>query len=139
VSYTYSICHPENEEIEYPSDVLSKDNVLKLAESYPWKEKLDFMESLLEDEICYSPSLDFTNVSSKYSFCLTAMRNDVNGLEFSLWYDRKVKYKPFFGLLGEKEKMQVLDKWGFNKKDAIEYLKIFLEEDYKELEALMSI
>ena len=139
MNYTYSICHPEQEEIEYVSDVLVKDDVLRVANDYPWNEKLNLLESLLEDDICYNPSLDFTCKEDKHSFCLTAARNNQKELEFSLWFNRKVTYKPFFGLLGEKEKMQVIDKWGFAKKDAIDYLKIFLDKDYKELEALMSI
>lgn len=139
MSYSYSICHPEQKEIEYVSDLLSKDNVLRLANDYSWNQKLNLMESMSEEEICYNPSLDFTCKEDKYSFCLTAMRNDQKELEFSLWFNRKVKYKPFFGLLGEKEKMQVLDKRGFQKSDAIDYLKIFVDQDYQELEALMSI
>jgi len=138
MNYTYSICHPEQEEIEYVSNILGKDDVLRIANDYPWNEKLDLLESLLEGDICYSPSLDFTCKEDQYSFCLTAIR-EKGLLEFSLWFNRKVKYKPFFGLLGEKEKMQVIDKWGFSKKDAMDYLKIFLDKDYKELEALMSI
>ncbi|MEQ6122979.1 hypothetical protein AAON49_02110 [Pseudotenacibaculum sp. MALMAid0570] len=139
MNYTYSICHPNQEEIEYVNSVLNKKEVVQIAEEYPWDEKLDVLESLLEDDICFNPSLDFTNKEDQYSFCLTAMRNNKDDLEFSLWFNRKIKYKPFFGLFGEKEKMQVVDKWGFQKKDAIEYLKIFLEKDYKELEALMTI
>ncbi len=139
MSYTYSICHPEQEEIEYVSDVLGKADVLKVVEGFPWNEKLTLLESLLEGDICYNPSLDFTCTEDKYSFCLTATRNKQKDLEFSLWFNRKVTYKPFFGLLGEKEKMQVIDKRRFSKEDAVEYLKIFLEKDYKELEALMSI
>ena len=139
MSYGYSICHPEQEEIEYVSDVLDKEAVLKVVQDFPWSDKLDLLESLLEDDICYNPSLDFTCTEDKNSFCLTATRNKQKDLEFSLWFNRKVKYKPFFGLLGEKEKMQVIDRRRFAKEDAIEYLKIFLEKDYKELEALMSI
>jgi hypothetical protein len=137
--YTYSICHPEKEEIEYVSEVLNKDDVLRLANDYPWNQKLNLMERMSDDQIFYNPSLDFTCKEDEYSFCLTAARNDQKELEFSLWFNRKVKYKPFFGLLGEKEKMQVIDKWGFQKSDAIDYLKIFVDQDYKELEALMSI
>ena len=139
MSYGYSICHPEQEEIEYVSDVLEKNDVLQVVQDFPWDEKLDLLESLLEDDICYNPSLDFTCTEDKHSFCLTAARNKQKDLEFSLWFNRKITYKPFFGLLGEKEKMQVIDKWGFAQQDALEYLKIFLEKDYKELEALMSI
>jgi hypothetical protein len=139
MSYTYSICHPEKEEIEYPSTALDEKGVLEIAMNYVWDEKLDILEDLPEDDIFYSPSIDFTNTVSKHSFCLTAMRDKNNQLEFSLWYNRKVKYKVLFGLLGKKEKMQVVDKWGFSKKDALEYLKVFLDKEYKELEALMTI
>jgi hypothetical protein len=139
MGYTYSICHPEREEIEYVEDVLSKDEVLRLANEYPWNQQLDLLESLLADDVCFNPSLDITCQEDGFSFCLTAARNRKRDIEFSLWFNRKVAYKPFFGLLGKKEKMQVIDKWGFQKKDAMDYLKIFLDKDYKELNALMSI
>ena len=77
--------------------------------------------------------------SKFYHTPIHANRNAQNDLEFSLWYNRKVNYKPFFGLFGEKQKMQIIDKWGFQKTDAIDYLKIFLDKEYQELEALMSI
>lgn len=139
MSYTYSICHPDREEIEYVKTVLTADEVLRTANNYNWESQLDLLESLLEADICYNPSLDFTCQEDAYSLCLTAARNSKRELEFSLWFNRKISYKPLFGLLGEKKKMQVIDKWGFQKKDAIEYLKIFLDKDYKELEALMTI
>jgi hypothetical protein len=139
MNFTYSICHPEQKEIEYVSEVLNKDEVLRVANDYAWNQKLNLMEEMAEEEIYYNPSLDFTCKEDRYSFCLTAMRNDQNELEFSLWFNRKVQYKPLFGLLGKREKMQVVDKWGFQKSDAIDYLKIFVDQDYQELEALMSI
>jgi hypothetical protein len=139
MSYTYSICHPDQKDIEYVSEVLSKDEVLRVANEYPWNQQLNLMETMAEEEICYNPSLDFTCKEDKYSFCLTATRNDQKELEFSLWFNRKVTYKPLFGLLGKKEKMQVIDKRRFQKTDAIDYLKIFVDKDYQELEALMSI
>jgi len=137
--YTYSICHPEKEKIEYVSEELNKDEVLRIANEYAWNQKLNLMESMAEEAIFYNPSLDFTCKEDQFSFCLTANRNEQKELEFSLWFNRKVKYKPFFGLFGTKEKMQIIDKWGFQKTDAIDYLKIFVDQDYQELEALMSI
>ena len=139
MNYTYSICFPDKKDIEYVSAVLTSDEVLRVANEFSWNTQLDLLESMDKEMIHYNPSLDFTCKEDSYSFCLTANRNDQKELEFSLWYNRKVNYKPFFGLFGEKQKMQVIDKWGFQKKDAIDYLKIFLDKDYKELEALMSI
>ena len=70
MSYTYSICHPQKEEIEYVSTVLDKEGVVQLVKGFPWNEKLDLLESLLESDICYNPSLDFTCQEDQYSFCL---------------------------------------------------------------------
>ena len=139
MSYTYSICHPEQQEIEYVSEVISKDDVLRVANDYPWNQKLNLMESMDEENIFFNPALDFTCEDDRYSFCLTATRNEQKKLEFSLWFNRKVQYKSMFGLFGKKEKMQVVDQRGFQKSDAIDYLKIFVDQDYQELEALMSI
>ena len=139
MNYTYSICHPDQSKIEYVSDVLDKDEVLRVANEYPWMEKLHAMYNMDGAMIHYNPSLDFTCKEDNFSFCLTAQLDSKDQLEFSLWYNRKVMHKPFFGLFGKKEKMEVIDKWGFRKTDAIDYLKIFLDKDYKELEALMSI
>ncbi len=139
MNYTYSICFPDKKDIEYVNAILTEDEVLRVANEFPWNEKLDLMERLDDDHIHFNPSLDFTCKEDSFSFCLTANRNAQNDLEFSLWYNRKVNYKPFFGLFGEKQKMQIIDKWGFQKTDAIDYLKIFLDKEYQELEALMSI
>ena len=139
MSYTYSICDPDKSNIEYIKDILTSDDVLRVANEFPWNEKLDQIDRMKKEDIQYNPSLDFTCSDDSFSFCLTANRNENKELEFSLWYNRKVEYKPFFGLLGKKKKMQVVDQRGFQKKDAIDYLKIFVDKEYKELEALMSI
>ncbi len=139
MSYTYSIFHPEKEEVEYVSTVFNKEDVFRLVKDFSWNGKLDLLESLLEADICYNSSLYFTCQEDNYSFCLTAARKRNKQLEFSLCFNLKVTHKPFFGLLGEREKMQVIDKWGFTENDALEYLKIFLEKDYEELEVFMSI
>ena len=137
MNYKCSICHPNKSKIEYPNEILGENQVIDLVQSYPWVEKLDLLNSLKNDEICYSPSLDFVNNSNKYSFGLTASLE--NGeLEFSLWYKRMIKTKLFFGLLGEKEKMKVIDKWGFKKDVALEYLQLFLNKNFLKLEKLMS-
>ena len=46
MTYTYSICHPEKENIEYRNTPISGNEVLEIAKSYPWIEKLRFSDSL---------------------------------------------------------------------------------------------
>ncbi len=136
MNYKYSICYPDKENIEYPNKVLTESQVLEMAKNYPWKEQLELLNSLPDEKVCYSPSLDFTNTKTEHSFCLTA--DNTNGeLNFSLWYNRPVKIKPLFGLLGEKTVMKVIDKWSFHPEEAYKHLKTFLDKNYHEIERIM--
>ncbi|GAA4967750.1 hypothetical protein [Algibacter aquimarinus] len=137
MKYKYSIYHPNKPEVETSNETVSKTEVIDLVENYPWIEKLNLLNSLKEGEVYYSPSINFHNISNKHSLELTA--NYKNGkLEFSLWYNRKVNARILLGLFGEKEKIKVIDKWGFKKEDALEYLQVFLNEDYVKMEQLMT-
>ena len=40
MTFKYSICHPEKEEIEYKNNPISDKEVLVIAKKYPWFEKL---------------------------------------------------------------------------------------------------
>lgn len=104
MTYTYSICHPEKENIEHRNTPISGNEVLEIAKNYPWIEKLRFSVSLDPHGIYYNPSLDFTCIENDNSFCLTADYDENENLEFSLWYNRTKKVKILFGLMGEKEK-----------------------------------
>ncbi|WNJ20336.1 hypothetical protein [Pontibacter sp. G13] len=134
MTYRYSICYPDNEDIEYHDTPISGTEVLELAQNYPWIEQLKLLE--LTDEVHYSPSLDFISNENERSFCLTAIYDKNNNLEFSLWYNRPEKVKVLFGLLGEKERMIVDDKWGFSLQQALTYLDYFVNENYALVERI---
>ena len=136
MTYKYSICHPEKENIEYHSNPISGNEVRKIAENYPWIEKLKFSHSLNPENIYYSPSLDFTCIENGKSFCLTANYDKKQNLEFSLWYNRPKKVKVLFGLLGEKEKMVVDDVWGFSLEKSLNYLEHFVNGNHSIIEKL---
>lgn len=136
MTYKYSICYPDKENIEYPAKLLGKEEVLDMAQNYPWIEQLKLSDSLTK-KIYYSPSIDFTHIKDEHSFCLTAGMNK-DRLEFSIWYNRPVKTKPLFGLLGEKIKLRVVDKWSFDKQTALKHLETFLNQDYRRIERIMT-
>lgn len=136
MTYKYSICHPEKENIEYLNKPISGNEVRKIAENYPWIEKLKFSDSLKAESIHYSPSLDFTCIKNGKSFCLTANYDKNQNLEFSLWYNRPKKVKVLFGLLGEKEKMVVDDVWGFSLEKSLTYLEHFVNGNHSMIERL---
>jgi hypothetical protein len=135
MSFKYTICHPDKQAIEYPSEVLNNQQVIDLAKKYHWKEQIDLCFSLLEEQIFYSPSLEFINTTSKYSLTLTADLID-GEISFALWFNRPKKVKILFGLLGQTERMEVDDVWPFTLDESIKYLEHFLNGNYSIIEKL---
>lgn len=133
MTFKYTICHPEKENIENLDKPISKNEVLEIAKNYPWIEKLKFMKSLNNEDINYNPSLDFTCIENGKSFALTAEYDKNEKLEFSLWYNRPKKVKILFGLLGEKEKMIVDDIWSIRLEKSLIYLQHFVNGNYSTL------
>ena len=136
MTFKYSIYHPEKEDIEYKNNPISEKEVLEISKDYPWIEKLKFSDTLNPENVCYSPSLDFTNIKNGKSFCLTAGYDKNGKLEFSLWYNRPKKVKILFGLLGEKEKMVVDDFWSLDFEKSMKYLEYFVNGNYSTIEEL---
>ena len=136
MTFKYSICHPEKADIEYKNNPISDKEVLQIAKNYPWIEKLKLSDTLKQENVHYSPSLDFTNIKNGKSFCLTAGYDKNGKLEFSLWYNRPKKVKILFGLLGEKEKMIVDDFWSLDFDKSIKYLEYFVNRNYSIIEEL---
>ena len=87
------------------------------------------------NKVNYNPSVRFTH-SNGLSLEMKAEPTD-QGYGFALWYDRPVKVKVFFGLMGEKESNQVIDKWDFDPSTAKKHLETFLAEKYDEIEKVM--
>ena len=134
--FKHSVCHPDKKEIEYINQAISRNEVLEIAKNYPWKQKLDLMESISQDKVFYSPSLDFKCIENEQSFCLTAIYDEQKKLMFSLWYNRPKRVKILFGLLGEKEKMVVDDFWSVDIDEAIKFLEYFVDKNYSKIEEL---
>jgi len=136
MTYKYSICHPDQKDIEYRNTPISKDEVLQIAKDYPWLEKLKAVDNLKPEEFHYNPSLDFICIENNRSFCLTANFDEDKNLEFSLWYNRPKKVRAFFGLFGEKEKMVVEDIRFFGLDKSLEHLEHFVNGEYAVVEKL---
>ena len=137
MTYKYSICHPDKPNIEYPEKKLNGDEVIEMIKFYPWLDILKLMDKIPDERIYYSPSLDFESSSDKRNLCITATLESGKP-KFSLWYQRPVIIRPLFGLLPKKTRIKVIDKWGFNLDQAIEYYQLFLDRQFEKLERLMT-
>ena len=137
MGHTISICYPDKAKIEKRKEVLDTKDALEFFSSYPWAEQLEILKSIPDGELHYAPSVCFTNTENKHSLELTA-EDETGTLVFSLWYGRPATKKVLFGILGEKEVIEVIDKWCFDRESSYNHLKAFLEEDYEEVERVMS-
>ncbi len=138
MNYKISICHPDKEEIEFPHKTLNNELSLKFFDNYPWVEQLELLDKMVQEDVHYSPSVRFTNTRNNVSLEMTADSKD-GELIFSLWFERPVMTKILFGLLGEKEKMKLIDKWGFDYASSKEHLDAFLKEKYSKIERVMNL
>lgn len=133
MQFKYAICYPDKEEIDFRSSPISGEEVIYIARNYPWVDQLNFKETLDQDELFYSPSLEFTCIDNNRSFTLTAIYDERRNLEFSLWYYRPKMIRNSGGAF---EKMEVDDIWSINFDDTIKYLAIFVKGDYLTIENL---
>ena len=122
MKYKYSICHPETKEIEYLDTTLTTDEVKKIFNDYPWEAELVKMVELYTDAF-YNPSLEFKNIEDNHSLGLTAIKEGSN-LMFSILFDKN-------------DDIEALEKSSFTNDNALEYLNLFLAEDYELLEGKM--
>ena len=124
--YTWSICGPDNPDIEEKGPI-QRDQILQTFQEYPWLEQASLQESLEPDQVHLSPSIRFTRETGVRSLELS-LYDWHSGLEFYLWYERPVTRKSFFGLFGEREGIEVIDKRPFSKEQAAEILTFFIDE-----------
>ncbi|KQS90272.1 hypothetical protein ASG21_14500 [Chryseobacterium sp. Leaf394] len=136
MNYKYSICYPNQKEIEHRNEVISANEVISIAKNYPWEDQLMLLDSLKENSVYYNPSLDFICLSNKRSFGLTAEFSKNKELEFSLWYDRPKKVRFLFGILGHKERMVLNEVSSVDFEMSLMYLGHFVKGNYLMLEKL---
>ena len=69
-----------------PKGNMDKNEALLFFEKYNWQEELKRMDNLPEDEIQYSPSIHFDDLTSKKSIELSIVENKVGDFLFYIFY-----------------------------------------------------
>lgn len=137
MKYKISICYPDQKDIETLQKTFSNREAQDFFNEYPWAEQLELLNSMNQKNIHYSPSVRFTNTTNQMSLEMTSESKDGN-IFFSLWYNRPVVTKIMFGLFGEKEKMTLIEKWGFDYASSKKNLESFLNQKYSDVERVMN-
>lgn len=96
-NYRWSICDPTSPTV-IEKGRIEQDRILETFEQFPWIEQLRNMSSMKEEDICFSPSLEFENTDTKLGV-LVSIVGDINNYEFYIFYKRPKTVKSFFGLI----------------------------------------
>ena len=112
MKFKLSICHPDKENIETLAQTLNSKEAEDFFNEYPWAEQLELLDKMNQEDVHYSPSVRFTNTTDNISSEMTAESTNGN-IFLSLWFERPIMTKILFGPLGEKKKMKLIEKWGF--------------------------
>lgn len=133
--YRWSICEPETPEI-IEKGLIEKDKIMETFEQFPWLIYLQQMAGMKEDDIHYSPSLEFENLETKQGVSIS-IAGETDKYEFYIFYKRNKTIKTFFGLSTKEVIGYLSDITGQTKEDVIKFLSAFLNNDTIYLEEKM--
>jgi hypothetical protein len=63
-NYRCSICEPDDPKVIEKGSI-RKEEIIETFEQFPWEDRLRKMETMKDDDICFSPSLEFINTDAK--------------------------------------------------------------------------
>ena len=104
-----------------------------IFERHPWQAEIDKQNAMDHSLVEYQPSVKFTETEGQRSFELTA-EAEGDKYMFAIWYERPVKKKVLFGLLGEKMMWDSVDSGLFTTEEAGEILSLFVAGEYEAVE-----
>ncbi|MEI9945997.1 MAG: hypothetical protein WDN26_17470 [Chitinophagaceae bacterium] len=131
--YRWSTCLPDKAGIN-EMGLITKEDAIEAFEQFPWIEHLSKMDFLKEEDIYYSPSLEFENTDTKHMVTFSIVGDD-KGNEFYIFYKRPKVIRSFFGLSKKEVEDYVSDITGQTKEDAIKFLTAFLNNDTAYMES----
>jgi hypothetical protein len=137
MQYKASFCDPFKADI-VDLGYVEKEKVMELFERVPWAEYLVKMEAARENEIHWSPSLDFKD-EDNHQIISVSVAGKPDNIDWLIFYIRPKKVKRLFGLLGEKMNNEhMTEVQGRTETDARNAIEALLRGDYAWLDEHIS-
>lgn len=138
MKFKTSFCHPLKKDI-VELGLINKADVIDQFRSYDWRSFLMEMKLLSDKEIFYSPSFTMETEDGERGFGICAIECDEKGVLFLVIYRRPKLIIKHYGFLNRKTKevfrqKHVTDIHDLYQDAAINYLSLFIEGKYDELE-----
>lgn len=133
-TYRWTICEPDNPNIIEKGSI-QKEAIMETFKEFPWIDRLCKVTSMKEDDVCFSPSLEFENIETKQGVSISIVGAEEK-YEFYIFYKRPSIIK-MFGLFKRHVDNHLSDITGQTKQDAIQFLTAFVNNDTDFMESKM--
>lgn len=127
--FRYSICDPlKKEPIEMGA--IERGKILDILERFPWTELLAKMDGANENDIHFSPSLEFENKQTRHGLTISI----VNTSEYHIFYKRPKVVTRFFGLMKSMDDNFLSDSTGQTIQDVKDAVTALISDDMETLQ-----
>ncbi len=130
--FSHSLCDPFKPDPIHLGTIQPSE-FLEAFNKVPWTEYLAKMKHAKENSIYYSPSLEFTNETTKHAVCISCVENEP-GPEFYIFYRRPKTRTRLFGLIKSYDPQYLTDRTGQSRDDAHAALRALASNDVDTLE-----
>lgn len=130
--YRYSICDPLHADVLEMGQI-PKESVLEIFDEFPWVPMLAKMEGVGEQDIYFSPSLEFENKLNQHGISISAL-GDVGKQEFMIFYKRPKMVPTWLGLSQRMENNYLTERDEQTLADAREAIIALINGDLETLE-----
>ena len=130
--YRWSICEPDNPSV-IEKGVIEKEDIVQTFIEFPWIDRLRKIATMKDDDVCFSPSIDFKNTETKQGVEFSIV-GDENEYEFYFFYKRTKMVSSFFGFSKKTVEGYLSNKTGLTKDDAVNILQEFIKDNFEYLE-----
>jgi hypothetical protein len=127
--FRYSICDPlKPEPVEMGT--IEKDEIIDILNNFPWLELLKSMVGASEDDIYFSPSIEFENQTNRHGIAISM----VDESEYYIFYKRPKQVSKFFGLTKYIDDNYLSDRMNQSLEDGKQALIALINDDLDTLE-----
>lgn len=112
---------------------IDKSKILDVLERFPWNDLIDKMNNAVDQEIHFSPSLEFENTTNRHGLSISIIDED-NANEFYIFYKRPKLIKKLFGLIRNMDDNYLSDRPGQTISDVRDAVNALIANDLPTLE-----
>jgi hypothetical protein len=129
--YKWSICDPLIEDV-IEKGKINKDDIMSTFTNFPWEEMLKKLAGAKQEDICFSPSLEFRDEKNGRGITFSAVEEN-SGYCFYVFFKRPETVSKLFGMRKVENPDYVSDILDQTAESSLVLLNQFVSGKYDEL------